>query len=193
MAETKEEKEMRRANEIVGDMGKISIAEDVIASLAGLAASEVKGLEEMRGSVAEGIVGIFGGGRRGVETEIGEESIRFSLKVAVQYGQPIHEVAQEIQSSVIKGVEEMTGLKISGVDVHVQELQFPEEAEETELTEEELYQRTLEVIKDHPEGIKLADIGRVLGMSWRRLTASAARLVEEEKVRKEGKEYLPVE
>jgi len=184
--------EKKKGNEIVGDRGKISIAEEVIAAIAARAASKVAGLAEMKGSVAEGIVEAFGGGRRGVETEIGEEDVKFSLKVAIWYGEPIYKVAQEIQGNVVREVGEMTGLRVGGVDVYVQELQFPEEAKEAKLAEEELYHRILEVIEDHPEGIKLTDIGRALGVSWRRLTAFAGQLVEEGRVRKEGKEYFPL-
>lgn len=185
-------RERRKASEIIGEVGKIGIAEEVIASIAGLAASEVEGLGKIKGGIAEGLAGIFAGRQRGVETELGEDSVKFSLKVGVQYGQPIHKVAQEIQRSVIKGVEEMTGLKVSGVDVYVQELQFPEEAE-TEVAEEELYDRALKIIEDHPEGIRLADIGKLLSVDWRILIAPVNRLIEEGEVRKEDKEYFPVE
>lgn len=120
MAEKKEGKLARGG-------GKVNIAEEVIASIAGIAASEVEGLGRMKGSVAEQVVGIFGGRQKGVETELKDDSVAISLKVAIQYGHPIHQIAQKIQTKVKNDVEEMTGLKVSSVDVYVQKLQLPEE------------------------------------------------------------------
>lgn len=107
--------------------GRVSITEQVIASIAGIAASEVEGCHHLKGSVADDIATILGNDRKskGVETALQDESVRISLKVAIQYGYPIHEVAKQIQAKVKAEVEEMTGLTVSGVDVYVQELQSP--------------------------------------------------------------------
>ncbi len=184
--------EKSKPNEIAGDRGRIHIAEDVIAAIAGLAVAEVKGLGRTKESLADQVARAFGGRGRGVETKLEEDAVKFTLRVALQYGQPIPATAQQIQRTVARRVQEMTGLKVSGVDVYIQEIQFPEEAEESGLPEEELQSRILEIIEAHPEGIKLADIGQILGINWRLLTSVAKGIVNEGKARKEGKEYFPI-
>lgn len=104
---------------------KVGITQEVIASIAAIAASEVEGFERLAG----GLAAIFGGGTaqkgQGVETRIERNSLRISMKVIVKYGYPIHEVAREIQRRVKQEVEAMTGLRVRGVDVYVQDLQLP--------------------------------------------------------------------
>lgn len=56
----------------------------------------------------------------------------------------------------------------------------------------ELFERVFGVIKEYPEGVTLNQIGEELGMGWRSLTSYIKRLVDEGKVRKEGKEYFLV-
>ncbi len=113
--------------------GKVVIAEDVVAAIAGIAASEVEGLGGMRKSAPGGIVGIFGGRQKGVETELTDGKVIIDLNVAISYGQPIREVAVKIQQIVKSEVEEMTGLQVEQVNVHVRKVQLPEEAEEEEI------------------------------------------------------------
>jgi uncharacterized alkaline shock family protein YloU len=113
--------------------GKVEIAEEVIRSIAAIAAAEVEGLGGMEGSVTDQVVGIFGGRQKGVETELSDGSVRISLKIAVQYGYPLHELGRRLQERVKRDVEEMTGLEVSAVDVYIQRLQLPhEEAAEAE-------------------------------------------------------------
>lgn len=109
---------------------KVGITQEVIASIAGIAASEVEGFEGLAG----GLAAIFGGDTtatqkgKGVETQIEQNSLRISMKVVIKYGYPIHEVARQIQKKVKQEVEAMTGLRVRGVDVYVQDLQLPGKA-----------------------------------------------------------------
>jgi len=103
---------------------KVGITQEVIASIAGIAASEVEGFERLSG----GLAAILGDPQKGkgVETQIERNSLRISMKVVVRYGHPIHEVARQIQRRVKQEVEAMTGLRVRGVDVYIQDLQLPE-------------------------------------------------------------------
>lgn len=107
--------------------GKVVISEDVVAAIAGIAASEVEGLGGMKTSVPEGIVGIFGGKQKGVDTKLTDGTVTIDLNVAISYGQPIREVAKKIQERVKSEVEEMTGLQVKQVNIHVRKIEFPEE------------------------------------------------------------------
>ncbi|MFQ6117111.1 MAG: Asp23/Gls24 family envelope stress response protein [Candidatus Bipolaricaulia bacterium] len=182
------EEKRGKANEIVGELGKIAISEEVITKIAELAVAEVEGLGEVKGSLVGQAARVFGGRGKGVETKLENDSVRFKMRVSLQYGQPIPQVAQEIQEEVARRVEEMTGLTVSGVDIYIQEVQLPKPPAPAE---DELYYRVLEVIEAHPEGIKLAEIGKALGMDWRLLTSAARRIIAEGRARKEGKEYFP--
>jgi uncharacterized alkaline shock family protein YloU len=127
MAEERgEERRKQGASELIEGLGRITISEEVITTIAELAVAEVKGLGEVKGSLADQVVRVFGGRGKGVETRLEDNTVRFSLRVSLQYGQPIPQVAQQIQETVARRVEEMTGLKVSGVDVYVQEIQLPQ-------------------------------------------------------------------
>ena len=101
----------------------IKIADDVIAVIAGAAASEVPGVASMAGGFAGGISEVFSGKRnfaKGIKVEAGEKETRIDVNIIVEYGVRIPDVAFEIQNRVKKAVEGMTGLKVVDVNVHVQ-------------------------------------------------------------------------
>lgn len=101
----------------------IKIADDVIAVIAGAAASEVPGVSSMAGGFAGGISEVFSGKKnfaKGIKVEAGEKETRIDVNIIVEYGVRIPDVAFEIQNRVKKAVESMTGLKVLDVNVHVQ-------------------------------------------------------------------------
>ena len=101
----------------------IKIADDVIAVIAGAAASEVPGVASMAGGFAGGISEVFSGKKnfaKGIKVEAGEKETRIDVNIIVEYGVRIPDVAFEIQNRVKKAVEGMTGLKVVDVNVHVQ-------------------------------------------------------------------------
>ncbi len=189
--EIKEETTRKKEGEIIEDLGRITVAEEVIASIAATAASEVEGLGEMKSSVAEDIVGIFGSKRKGVETVLSKDGVSIALKVAVKYGHQIHKVAKSIQKRVKEKVEKTTGLSVTKVDVFVEKLQIHEEEEE--LKESELYEVALEYIQESTQGISLVDLGETIGVDWRRLIPLVNQMIDEGLVKKEDKKYFPTE
>lgn len=100
---------------------KIKISDDVISTIAGIAAVEVKGVTAMSGGIADGIAGILGKRNlgKGVKVEVGEKEVIIELSIIVEYGCKIHIVAKEIQNRVREVVEDMTGLKVVEVNVNV--------------------------------------------------------------------------
>jgi uncharacterized alkaline shock family protein YloU len=109
--------------------GQVSITEQVIASIAGLAALEIEGMAGLWGNVADRLKALLGDERRGVLARLEGDSVRITLHVAVQYGHPIRETARRLQVRVKEEVENMTGLRVRGVDVYVQDLILPGERE----------------------------------------------------------------
>ena len=101
----------------------IKIADDVVAVIAGVAASEVPGVYSMSGGFAGGISEVLSGKKnlaKGIKVEVGEKETKIDVNIIVEYGTRIPDVAFEIQNRVKKAVESMTGLKVLEVNVHVQ-------------------------------------------------------------------------
>lgn len=117
---------------IVNDGGTISYANEVIAIISGIAASEIEGIA---GMVTTGGLGeIISKNRnitRGVKVEVGTEEVSVDLYTIVEYGQPIQKVASEVQENVRKSIESMTGLKVVRVDIHVQGVSFEKDKKDT--------------------------------------------------------------
>ena len=98
---------------VVTDGGTISYANEVIAIISGIAASEIEGIAGM--VTAGGLGEIISKNRnitRGVKVEVGTEEVSVDLYTIVEYGQPIQKVASEVQENVRKSIESMTGLRV---------------------------------------------------------------------------------
>lgn len=110
------------------DMGIVKISDEVVGVIAGLATTEVKGIVGMSASLVGGITQILTGKKnlsKGVKVSVGENSAAIDLYVVVEYGVRIPDVAVEVQENVKKAVESMTGLNVSAVNIHVQNVMIP--------------------------------------------------------------------
>lgn len=116
------------------ELGSVKIADEVVAIVAGLATTEVKGVAGMSGGVVGGIAEILGAKNltKGVKVEVGEKETAINLFVIVEYGIRIPDVCWEIQEKVKKAVESMTGLNVVEVNVHIQGVNFEKIKGETE-------------------------------------------------------------
>lgn len=103
------------------NIGKIRIADDVVASIAGIAAMEVKGVAKLSGNISKEIVGKLGKKNlaNGVKIEIAEGGVNVDISVELEYGNNIKKVSEEIQAKVKQSVENMTGLTVNVVNVVV--------------------------------------------------------------------------
>lgn len=122
--------ENKEVNQITNgeDTGKITYANDVIAKIAALAASEVKGiLGTTGGSVQDMFVGKSL--TKGLKVTVADNTVAVDLHVIVEYGSMIHKVCAEVQDSITKAIESMTDLSVTTVDVHVGSIKMPEEKE----------------------------------------------------------------
>ncbi len=101
----------------------IQISNDVVAVIAGVAVSEVQGVSGMSGGFAGGITEVLSGKKnlaKGIKVDVNENMAKIDVNIIVEYGSRIPDVAFEIQNRVKKSVENMTGLKVEEVNVHVQ-------------------------------------------------------------------------
>jgi uncharacterized alkaline shock family protein YloU len=115
--------------------GAILISDDVVATIAGLAALDTPGIAAMSGGISEGIAKRLSGknAQLGVSVEVGQRETAIDLRVLLQYGSQIQEVGQQLQYNVKEAVELMTGLRVVEVNVKVEGVAFKEEeAEESQ-------------------------------------------------------------
>jgi len=118
----------------------IKIADDVIATIAGKAASEVDGVYAMSGGFAGGISEVFGkkSYTKGIKIDSTDKGLKIDVNIIVEYGARIPDVAYEIQNRVKKAIENMTGLKIEEINVHIQGVHTSSDNKEKEETIEDI-------------------------------------------------------
>ena len=137
--------ENNETNEIEEGNNGIKLANDVISVIAGVAVSEVQGVASMAGGFAGGISQVFSGKKnlsRGIKVESDEKEVKIDVNNIVEYGNIIPDVAYEIQNRVKKSVENMTGLKVAEVNVHVQGVKTEKDVEDKD--EEKDEEKTVE-------------------------------------------------
>ena len=123
MEENNNNEEVLEMNEEITESTGIKIAEDVIAVIAGVAVSEVQGVAGMAGGFAGGITEVLSGKKnlaKGIKVEENDQEVKIDVNIIVEYGTRIPDIAFDIQNRVKKAVENMTGLKVEEVNVHVQ-------------------------------------------------------------------------
>lgn len=116
----------------------IKISNDVVAVIAGVAVSEVRGVASMQGGFAGGIGEVLSGKKnlaKGIKVDSEDEKVKIDVNIIVEYGTRIPDVAFEIQNRVKRSIENMTGLKVTEVNVHVQGVNIETEKRQTELEE----------------------------------------------------------
>ena len=117
----------------------LTISEDVIGIIAGIAAAEVEGVSGMTLGFVDGINQILGNSKKyskGVKIELDGNNVVINLYVIVKYGVRIPDVAFSIQNAVKSQVETMTGLNVQSVNINVQGVTF-DKVEKNKKIEEE--------------------------------------------------------
>ena len=96
------------------DLGTVKIADDVVAMIAGLAATEVQGVSAMAGNITNELVGKLGMKNlsKGVKVDVTEEHVSVDLSLNIKYGYNIPEVSEKVQEKVKSAIENMTGLVV---------------------------------------------------------------------------------
>lgn len=115
---------VRLAKEVTTDLGRITLSEDVVATLAGVAATECFGIVGMAGTrIKDGLAELLGRENlaRGVQVAMeDEDAVEIDLYIVVGYGIRISEIARNVTDKVRYVVETATGLKVQTVRIHVQ-------------------------------------------------------------------------
>lgn len=119
-------------------LGKIEIAPEVIEVIAGIAASEVEGVAQMRGNFATGVVERLGKKNhgKGVKVELSEDGIKVDVYCSMVFGISIPNVAQKIQDNIRQALLNMTALEAQEVNVHVVGIVFENQKQAIEYEQE---------------------------------------------------------
>jgi uncharacterized alkaline shock family protein YloU len=117
-----------------GEIGAIRVSDEVVGTIAGIAASEIKGVAGMSAGIVDGIAKVLTGSQltKGVKVEVGEKEAAVDLSIVVNYGVSIPEVAWQIQENVKRAIESMTGLSVVEVNVNVQGVYIEEKEKKKE-------------------------------------------------------------
>jgi uncharacterized alkaline shock family protein YloU len=113
-------------------IGNIKISVDVVAKIAGIAASEIEGVSGMHTSFVGGVAQKFGAKKnttQGVKVDIEDNMTSIDLYLVVDYGIKIPELAWSVQESVKASVESMTGLNVAAVNIHIEGINFEKDVE----------------------------------------------------------------
>jgi uncharacterized alkaline shock family protein YloU len=121
------------------ERGNTTISNAVVSQVAGIAAQEVEGVQ-MGGGTAAAVGGFLqsvggtvtrsnagGNYARGVSVEVGEEETAIDLTMAVEYGKAIPRISEAVRRNVINRVEDLVGLRVTEVNITVNDVQFQEE------------------------------------------------------------------
>ncbi|MFE3637516.1 Asp23/Gls24 family envelope stress response protein [Streptomyces sp. NPDC059168] len=116
--------------------GDTTVADKVVAKIAGMAAREIPEVHNLGGGMArafgamrERVPGGSGDITRGVGVEVGERQAAVDLDIVVEYGASIVDTAGDVRSNVIQAVEGMTGLEVVEVNIAVHDVHLPDEEE----------------------------------------------------------------
>lgn len=102
-------------------IGEVQIADEVVAIIAGLAATEVEGVSSMAGNITNELVGKLGMKilSKGVKVVVTEEDVSVDLSLNIAYNYNIPDVCERVQDRVKSAIENMTGLNVLDVNIRI--------------------------------------------------------------------------
>jgi uncharacterized alkaline shock family protein YloU len=104
--------------------GRLDMADDVVATIAGLAAREIKGIHALG---AARLISFGDDPKRGVDVEIGQREAALDLDVVIEYGCNIHETVADLRERIASVVHQMAGRQVVEVNINVRDIHLPEE------------------------------------------------------------------
>ena len=103
------------------ECGEVRVSEEVVAIIAGLAATEVEGVSSMAGNITNEIVSKLGMKNlsKGIFVEVLDDEIKVDVALNIAYGYAIPDISTKVQERVKSSVENMTGLTVAVVNIRV--------------------------------------------------------------------------
>ncbi len=115
-------------------LGETKIHNDVIATIAGIALADIKGIAALSTGFVDGITGMLGRkhSEKGIQVESIDNSLVLDISITIEYGVKIPDIALEIQQKIKERVEKLTGNKVKSVNVCIQGIKLPENLQKEE-------------------------------------------------------------
>lgn len=112
------------------NLGQVQITDEVVAIIAGLAATEVEGVSSMAGNITNELVSKLGMKNlsKGVRVSMVDKTVLVDLTLNLMYGYSVPDVAMKVQDRVSTAIENMTGLSVAQVDVRVADISISKNA-----------------------------------------------------------------
>lgn len=103
------------------NLGTVKIADDVVAMIAALAATEVDGVAAMSGNMTNELLSRVGvkNAAKGTRVEVMQKKVKVDLAITIEYGFNIPATCQRVQTKVKNAVENMTGLEVTDVNIRI--------------------------------------------------------------------------
>lgn len=131
----------KSGGELQTDQGNTTVADSVVAKIAGIAAREVSGVHDMGAGAARAFGALkeklpVGSSTpsptQGVTVEVGEKEAAVDLDLVIEYGVSIPELSRSVRNNVIQRVERMTGLSVTEVNISIDDVWLGDEEDDEE-------------------------------------------------------------
>jgi uncharacterized alkaline shock family protein YloU len=133
MSEQKSGQKGQQQSPLQSERGNTSVANVVVAKVAGIAAQEIEGVRMGSGGsqTVSGFLSNFGAGAggnqtQGVSVEVGDVEAAVDLTTTVEYGKSIPQVSEAVRRNVVNRIENLVGLRVTEVNINVNNVYFPE-------------------------------------------------------------------
>lgn len=112
-----------------GNMGQVQIADEVVAIIAGLAATEVEGVASMAGNITNELVSKLGKKSlsKGIRVKVEDGIVNVNVALNIAYGYSVPKTCKKVQEKVKAAIENMTGLEVGKVDIQIANVSISKE------------------------------------------------------------------
>ena len=112
-----------------GNMGQVQIADEVVAIIAGLAATEVEGVASMAGNITNELVSKLGKKSlsKGIRVKVEDGIVNVNVALNIAYGYSVPKPCKKVQEKVKAAIENMTGLEVEKVDIQIANVSISKE------------------------------------------------------------------
>ena len=112
-----------------GNMGQVQIADEVVAIIAGLAATEVEGVASMAGNITNELVSKLGKKSlsKGIRVKAEDGIVNVNVALNIEYGYSVPKTCKKVQEKVKAAIENMTGLEVEKVDIQIANVSISKE------------------------------------------------------------------
>ena len=112
-----------------GNMGQVQIADEVVAIIAGLAATEVEGVASMAGNITNELVSKLGKKSlsKGIRVKVEDGIVNVNVALNIAYGYSVPKTCKKVQEKVKAAIENMTGLGVEKVDIQIANVSISKE------------------------------------------------------------------